>query len=117
MNINDLIFLGLKSQVSALTKSDGRILWAARLPGMAGDGFITLSCDGKFVYAYAKGRIHCLQPFSGQILWTNELPGYGYGIASICMAGFPMATDPAVYAKMAADRNSEGAAGAATVSG
>jgi hypothetical protein len=114
MDAKDLIFLGLKSRVSALTKSDGRILWATVLRGGVGDGFVTLNCDGKFVYAHTKGSIFCLDYLSGQILWTNELTGYGYGIASICLAGFPAAPDPAIYAKIAADRNSQAATSAAT---
>jgi outer membrane protein assembly factor BamB len=112
MNVNDLIFLGLKSRVSALNKSDGRILWATVLRGGVGDGFVTLHCDGKFVYAHTKGSLFCLDALSGQILWTNELTGYGYGIASICLAGFSTAPDAAIYAKIAADRNAQAAASA-----
>jgi outer membrane protein assembly factor BamB len=114
MDASDLIFLGLKSRVSALTKNDGRILWATVLDGGVGDGFVTLNCDGKFVYAHTKGKIHCLDYLSGQKLWTNELPGYGYGIASICLADLPTAPHPEVYAKIAADRASQAAAVAAT---
>jgi len=106
MNVNDLIFLGLKSRVSAITKADGRILWTTQLEGTLGDGFVTLNCDGKHVYAYCKGQLYCLELFSGSVLWKNGLKGFGYGVASICIPGFPTSPDPAVYAKMEADRRS-----------
>jgi len=106
MNINDLLFLGLKNRVSAMTKADGRILWTTQLEGALGDGFVTLNCDGKFVYAYGKGQLYCLEVFSGSIVWTNPLKGFGYGVASICIPGFPTAPDPAAYAKIVADRRS-----------
>lgn len=110
MTPNDLLFLGLKNRVSAITKSDGNILWTTQLAGVLGDGFVTVNCDGKHVYAYAKGQLHCLELFSGQILWTNQLKGFGYGVASICIPGCPTAPDPAIYAKMEADRRSQNAA-------
>ena len=114
MTSNDLIFLGLKNRVSAITKSDGRILWTSQLPGSLGDGFVTLNCDGKHVYAYNRGQLHCLELFSGNILWTNTLKGFGYGVASICIPGFPTAPDPAMYAKMDADRRSSTDSSSAT---
>ena len=114
MTANDLIFLDLKSRVSALTKSDGHILWTTQLAGGLGDGFVTLNCDGKHVYACTKGKLHCLDLFSGRILWSNELKGFGFGIASICISGFPTAPDPAVYAKWEADRKSSAAASSST---
>lgn len=110
MNATDLIFLGLKSRVSAIVKADGTILWSTQLGGGLGDGFVTVNCDGKHVYAHTKGKLHCLDLFSGQILWTNELKGFGYGIATICIPGFPTMPDPALYAKRDSDRRSNDAA-------
>ena len=113
MTANDLIFLGLKSRVSAVGKNDGLILWSTQLPGSLGEGFVTVNCDGKRVFAYTKGQLHCLDLFSGQILWTNELKGFGYGVASICIPGFPTAPDPAIYAKIESDRRSRDSTSAA----
>jgi outer membrane protein assembly factor BamB len=111
---DDIIFLGLKSKVAALSKRDGRILWSTQLPGGMGGGFVTVNSDGKCVYAYTNGKIHCLDISSGRILWTNELAGFGYGIASICIPGFPTAPDAAAYAKIEADRRSRDNAAAAS---
>ena len=66
MTSNDLIFLGLKYSVSAITKADSSILWTTNLAGSLGDGFVTLNCDGKHVYTYGKGQLYCLEVFSGQ---------------------------------------------------
>lgn len=87
MNASDFVFLGLKNRVAAPGRNDGQMVWTTELPGGLGDGFVTLSCDDRRVFACAHGQFHCLDLFSGQILWRNELKGYGYGIASICLPG------------------------------
>ena len=106
MNLNDVIFMSLNSRVIALNKGNGQILWDTKLGGVLGDRFITLNSDGQHVFAFCKGQIYCLNVSSGNIVWTNELKGYGYGIASICIPGFPTAPDPAAYAKIQSDRRS-----------
>ncbi len=106
MNPNDVIFMGLNSRVIALNRSSGQTLWDCKLGGVLGDGFISLTSDGQRVFAFCKGQIYCLDASSGNIVWTNELKGFGYGIASVCIPGFPTAPDPAAYAKMQSDGRS-----------
>ena len=106
MTPNDVIFMSLNSRVIALNKDNGQILWDTKLGGVLGDGFISLNSDGLHVFAFCKGQIYCLDASSGAIMWTNELKGYGYGIASICIPGFPTAPDLAAYAKIQSDRRS-----------
>jgi outer membrane protein assembly factor BamB len=103
MATNDIIFLGLKSQVTAISKFDGSIVWVTPLPGGMGDTFVTVACDGEKVYAYTKGSIHCLDMLSGKLLWSNGLQGYGYGTACICVPGHPQSTDAVLHAKMVLD--------------
>ncbi len=119
MNASDFVFLGLKNRVAAPGRNDGQMVWTTELPGGLGDGFVTLSCDDRRVFACAHGQFHCLDLFSGQILWRNELKGYGYGIASICLPGGPPAPATAAFAAMAARRSSGGdaSAGAAGAAG
>ena len=100
MTTNDIILLGLKSQVTAISKENGAILWATPLSGGMGDTFVTLACDETRVYAYTKGNVHCLDLLSGRILWTNGLEGYGYGTACICVPGYPNPDIAAAHAKM-----------------
>lgn len=108
MNPGDLlVIVALNTSVAALLRSDGRLLWQTDLPSLMGDRFVTLTCDGACVYAYAKGKVHCLSLNQGKILWTNELKGFGYGIASLCLPGFPSTPDPATYAKVKADEQSK----------
>jgi len=114
MNANDFVFVGLKNRVTALGKNDGQILWTTALPGGLGEGFVTLSCDDRRLFAYAHGQIHCLDLFSGQILWHNELKGHGYGIASICLPGCSPAPATAAFAAISTQRSSQGGASAGT---
>lgn len=113
MNPTDVVFVALKKQVAALNKSDGAILWTTQLPGAMGDGFVTLTCDDTRLYAFTQGQMHCLDVISGNILWSNKMKGFGYGVGSICLYGFPPAPDPAAYEHiLAAKRSSENAANA-----
>jgi outer membrane protein assembly factor BamB len=113
MNANDFVFVGLKSRVTALGKNDGQIVWTTQLPGGLGTGFVTISCDDRYVFACANGQISCLDLFSGRLLWTNGLEGHGYGIASIGLHGCPSASTAAAGAQMAQQSAASGGAAAA----
>ena len=103
---NLLVLMAVNGRIAALLKSNGSTLWSTKLPGMMGDGFVTLATDDNQVYAYTKGQIHCLDLETGRFLWTNDLKGFGYGFASICIPGFVSAPDPSVHAKIQSDRRS-----------
>jgi len=107
MNANELVFLGLKGRVAALRKDNGQIAWSTILPG--GSDFVTVAGEGNRIYASSGGRIHCLELGSGKILWSNGLKGYGFGVASIWLAGHPMAPPAAAYEKVRAGQQSTGA--------
>jgi outer membrane protein assembly factor BamB len=83
MNANDLVFIGLKAKVAALSKKDGSIVWEAALKTGLGGDFVTLHVDGPHVFAYTYGHVACLETLTGRRLWENGLPGYGYGYASL----------------------------------
>jgi len=114
MNANDFVFLGVKKRVTALDKSDGRIVWTTELPGGMLTGFVTLTCDDRRIFACTMGQIHCLDLYSGQLLWSNPLKGHGYEIASLCLHDGPSAFTAAACAQISADQSaaSAGAAGA-----
>jgi len=97
MNLNDILLLGLKGKVTAVSKIDGSILWCTELKGgvFSSGAFVTLISDGKYVFAYSAGQLHCLDLATGQNQWTNELPGYGYGLGSLCLPGQGSAPDVA----------------------
>jgi outer membrane protein assembly factor BamB len=84
MNPANLVFLGVKNSVSALSRIDGSIVWTTQLKksGLGGD-FVTLHIDGLQVFAHASGELYCLELSTGRILWNNPLKGLGYGIATV----------------------------------
>jgi outer membrane protein assembly factor BamB len=86
MNPSDILLLGLKKRVAAISKLDGQELWSTELSGSLGTEFVTVLCDGSKVFAYTGGHLHCLDLESGQVLWHNDLPGYGYGLATLALA-------------------------------
>ena len=85
MNTHDLLLVGLKHHVAAISRTDGRELWSTELPGTMGQGFVSLLSDGAQVFAYTSGHLHCLDLATGRIVWTNEMPGYGYGLAGLAL--------------------------------
>jgi outer membrane protein assembly factor BamB len=80
MKSDDLIFVGIKGSVIALTRAGGEVVWEIHLKGM---GFVHLVRDGDHLYAATKGEIFCLDAATGAGVWNNPLKGYGYGLASI----------------------------------
>jgi len=104
MNLEDVILLGVKSRMLALSKRDGRRIWSTELPGGLGDSFVTLLSDGASVFAHTNGQLHCLDFASGRIIWTNELPGCGYGVASLWIAASESAPNTAAARQLIAQR-------------
>jgi outer membrane protein assembly factor BamB len=80
-----IVYVGLKSSVTALDRRTGMEVW--RTPLKAGVGraseFVTLHRDGDVLYAGVGGEVFALDPKTGVVLWHNKLKGYGYGIPSI----------------------------------
>jgi hypothetical protein len=110
MSSNDILLLGLKQSVTAISKLNGQSLWKTALPGgLTGDDFVTVLSDGQRVYAHTEGKLHCLDLADGRVLWSNELRGYGYGIASLCFPGGPGAPDPAAVQKHILEQQKSGA--------
>jgi outer membrane protein assembly factor BamB len=93
MTLDEVVLLGVKARVMALSKKDGRTLWCTELPGGMTSNFVTVLADQKHVFAHTKGQVHCLALSSGALLWSNDLPGCGYGIASLAFPGGVSAPD------------------------
>jgi outer membrane protein assembly factor BamB len=92
MKLQEIILIGVKHSVCAVTRANGAVLWTTKLPGGLGSDFVAVACDGERVFAHSSGQLFCLDLCTGRMLWTNELRGYGYGLASICVPG--MASSP-----------------------
>ena len=104
MNLDDVILLGVKNRVFAITRRDGKIVWSTELPGGLGDSFVTLLSDGASVFAHTNGQLHCLDFTNGRIIWTNDLPGTGYGIASLWIVDNASASNTAAARQQIAQR-------------
>jgi outer membrane protein assembly factor BamB len=104
MKAQEIILIGVKHSVSAVSKADGHLLWTTKLPGGLGSDFVTVTSDGERVFAHGSGQLFCLDLPSGRLLWTNELRGYGYGLASICVPGMPSSPDLATVRAIQAQR-------------
>ena len=111
MNSLDIILIGVKNRVMALSKRDGHVLWSTALPAGMGN-FVTVLADGQRIYAHTHGQLHCLDFATGRLLWSNELAGCGYGFASLALPNGAVAPDPAVVAALTAEQQAATAAAA-----
>ena len=112
MKAPEIILIGVKHSVSAISRANGQVLWTTKLPGGIGSDFVAVACDGERIFAHSSGQLFCMDLSSGRMLWTNELSGYGYGLASICVPG--MATTPDLAAVRAIQAQREAANNSAT---
>ena len=80
MGIDQLIFVGLRGYVIALSRDTGQVVWNC---SELNSGPITLLLDGDRLIASTNGYIYCLNPMTGRVLWSNPLKGYGVGIAHL----------------------------------
>jgi outer membrane protein assembly factor BamB len=104
MKAQEIILIGVKHSVCAVSKTNGSVLWTTKLPGGLGSDFVTVTCDGERVFAHGSGQLFCLDLSSGRLLWTNELRGYGYGLATICVPGMASSPDLAAVRAIQAQR-------------
>ena len=102
----NLIHVGIKGSVIALSRFTGQEVWRTKLKGW---GFVNLHYSGDDLMAATRGEVYCLDPSTGQIRWGNEMPGLGYGL--ICVAGSPNNV-AAIEAMMEQERAADGAAAA-----
>lgn len=81
----DIIYVGVKAHVAAISKIDGSILWQTKLKSGAtsGDRFVTLLVEDGHVYAHTYGELYCLDADTGEVRWKNELDGLSYDIVSL----------------------------------
>lgn len=114
MKLQEIILIGVKNTVAAVSKANGTILWTTKLLRGVGGDFVTVTCDGERVFAHSNGQLYALDLTDGQVLWANELKGYGYGLASICIPGVMTAPDAAAVRVVESRKQSARAASAAT---
>ncbi len=79
--LEQLIFLGFRSQVVALDRDTGAVVW--KWKAGRGTGFVTVLLDGDRVVASVMGYTYGLDAATGRELWFNELKGMGMGVVSM----------------------------------
>ncbi len=97
-----LIYVGFNSQVVALSRETGRLVWEWKSP--KDSGFVAVLLDGDRVIASVQGYTYCLDSQSGCCLWSNPLSGKGFGIP--CLASSDSSTAAwSNLAQLAADQD------------
>lgn len=80
----ELVYIGIKGKVVALSRANGQIIWTTDLDaGFLNGAFVHVVVDGNNVFATTQGEVSCLDAATGRVRWQNALRGYGLGIASI----------------------------------
>jgi outer membrane protein assembly factor BamB len=80
--VMDLIFTGFNSQVLALDRETGEIVWTWEAP-QGSSPHVSLLLDGDRLIASVIGYTYCLDPVDGRMLWMNPLKGFGVGTAAL----------------------------------
>ena len=80
-SVDELVYSGFNSQVFALHRSTGELVWDWRSP--EGSGFVTIMIDGDQLIVSVNGYMYCLDAFTGRERWRNTLKGRGVGVSSL----------------------------------
>jgi len=80
MKSSELVFIGIKGSVIALSRATGQQVWATHLKG---SDFVNVVFQDGLLLAACYGEIFCLDPVTGDALWHNPLKGFGLGLATI----------------------------------
>lgn len=112
LTILDLVFLGFKSQVVALDRYSGDVVWSWKSP-KGRSGYVALLVDDDRLIVSVQGYTYCLDPLNGQLVWQNPLSGYGIGIPSLASVHGSSPSGAAVAAVMADAQRRAAAGGAA----
>lgn len=109
--MNDpILYLGIKGNVVAVKKADGKEIWRTNLKGSEP---VTLAVEDDWIYALNCGRLYCLDKHSGKVLWKNGLKGLGYDLGMVSVG--EGSSDGAAMAQMNQAQQAAAAAAAAVV--
>ena len=91
--IERLVFVGFRSQVVALDRETGAVVW--KWKSRKGGGYTTVLRVGDRLVVSVLGYTYCLEGETGRELWFNELEGMEMGVVSMAsmragMAGLVM---------------------------
>ena len=78
--LNDLVIIGIKGTVLALSASNGAEVWRTHCKGST---FINVCEQDGRIFATTYGEIFCLDGLTGRLLWHNPLRGMGFGLITV----------------------------------
>lgn len=79
---SDLLFVGTRGHVRAVSKRTGRLAWDLSLPG-TGYEVVTILVEDDVVYAGSRGHLFAIDAVSGALIWQTGLKGLGYEAMTI----------------------------------
>ena len=80
--VRDLVFVGFHSQVVALHRDTGEMVWDWKCPEGTSE-YVALLLDGDRLIVSVHGYTYCLNALNGEQIWANPLRGYGIGVPSL----------------------------------
>ena len=83
MQTAQLVYTGFNSQVIALDRDTGDIVWSWKARRPRSCGYVTLLLDGDRVVVSVNGYMYCLDAATVDELCFNETKGFGTGVASL----------------------------------
>jgi len=111
---NNLVYIGFNSQVVALDKHTGNIIWDWKAP--KGRGYVSLLLlDENQLIASVIGYTYSLDARTGKEQWFNELTGYGTGVVSMVALNRSNPHDTLVAAASADESQSSASTAATTM--
>ena len=79
LQLEDLMFIGIKGTVLALHRANGQEIWRTKLKSCS---FVNVTHENDRIFASTLGEVFCLDAASGRVLWNNPLKGMGFGLVT-----------------------------------
>jgi outer membrane protein assembly factor BamB len=92
MKATDHVYAGIKGSVLALSRTDGSVVWQARLKGSSYVALASMAPTDTEILASTNGEVFCLDAATGALRWHNPLRGWGTGLTFLMVPG--AAPDP-----------------------
>lgn len=114
MKTSELVFIGIKGSVVALSRATGQQVWTTHLKGMS---FVNVVLEEGTVLASCCGEVFCFDPLTGKSLWHNPLKGFGRGPTTIATEHNPGTGNlPVLAEKLRRDQQAAAAGAGAAAS-
>lgn len=98
-DVQKLVFVGFNSQVAALDRDTGELVWKWTASTPWSRNYVSLLLlDSERLIASINGYTYGLDPATGTQLWYNPLHGFGTGVVSLAAWGAASSQPPLLAA-------------------